>query len=82
MMGDRFRVQVASGGRGLELACVDCGDIIVRDLPAQVSLAHLDVEASLHNAANHPPEFVINVMSAQSAEPIVRYIDRPMGVHA
>jgi len=80
-MTDRFRVQAAPG-HGLELACVDCHDIVVRDLPAQVSLSQLDISASLHNAAAHPPEFVINIMSAQSAEPIIRYYDRPMGVRA
>jgi hypothetical protein len=80
-MTDRFRVQVAPG-RGLELACVDCQDIVVRDLPAQTRLGQLDIAASLHNAAAHPPEFAINIMSAQSAEPIVRYVDRPLGVLA
>lgn len=80
-MTDRFRVQVAPG-RGLELACVDCHEVVVRDLPAQMPLAQLDVAASLHSAAAHPPEFVINIMSAQSADPIVRYVDRPMGVLA
>lgn len=81
-MTDRFRVQVDTeswSGRGLALACVDCKEVVTRNLPAQVSLERLITETTLHNAAAHPPQFVYEVMTAESVEPIVRFAWPPGG---
>ena len=92
-MMNRYRVQAATGswsGRGLALACVDCKTVVTNELPAQVSLRRLEEAADVHEWEHHATEAlqllagadVLEIMTAQSEEPIARYVVPPEQVPA
>ena len=80
---DEFTVRPQVGTHRVDVMCGRCkGPVRDARLNGLATVADITAAADAHAARLHRPEFVINIMSAQSTDPIVRYVDRPMGVLA